>query len=79
MDAPPEKVFALIDDDHNWDRWKLEDQDSTMKKSYSGSARDEGAVKWEGSGSTGKGRMTITESVPPPFDDAVAVVAQEVV
>jgi len=26
MDAPPEKVFALIDDDHNWDRWKLEDQ-----------------------------------------------------
>ena len=67
IQAPPEKIFALINDLHNWPRWQLEDkQDSSVKRTYRGSESGVGAVcEWEGSGSTGKGRMSITESVPP--------------
>jgi uncharacterized protein YndB with AHSA1/START domain len=67
IDAPPEKIFALINDFHNWSRWAPQDrEDSTLKRTYSGSASGEGAVSdWIGSGNAGKGRMSITKSVPP--------------
>jgi carbon monoxide dehydrogenase subunit G len=65
--ASPDKVFALISDFHNWTLWAPQDkEDSTMKRSYGGSAKGEGAIsEWNSSGSAGKGRMFITESKPP--------------
>ncbi|MFZ0478668.1 MAG: SRPBCC family protein [Terriglobales bacterium] len=66
IQAPPEKIFALINDFHNWSQWAPQDkEDSTMKRAFSGAKNGAGAVSdWESSGSAGKGRMTITESVP---------------
>jgi uncharacterized protein YndB with AHSA1/START domain len=65
--APPEKVFALINDLHNWPRWApLDREDSSLKRSFSGAPAGVGAVsEWEGRGNSGKGAMTITESDAP--------------
>ena len=64
--APPEKIFALVDDLHShraWSPW--EQKDPAMKRSYSGAARGKGAVyEWEGNKNIGKGRMEITETSP---------------
>jgi uncharacterized protein YndB with AHSA1/START domain len=67
INAPPGKIFALIDDFHNWSRWAPQDrEDSTMKRSYSGPASGTGAVsEWQSSGSAGTGRMAIAQSTPP--------------
>jgi uncharacterized protein YndB with AHSA1/START domain len=64
--APPEKIFALIDDFRNWSAWEPQDKgDAGIQRTYSGRAAGMGAMsEWQGSGSTGKGRMLITESVP---------------
>jgi hypothetical protein len=64
--ASPEKIFPLINDFHNWGRWAPQDrEDPTMVRSYSGSAMGVSAVsKWTSSGSAGRGRMEITQSVP---------------
>jgi uncharacterized protein YndB with AHSA1/START domain len=64
--APPEKIYALIDDFHNWSTWEPQDKgDAGIQRTYSGPAAGVGAMsEWQGSGSTGKGRMLITESVP---------------
>jgi uncharacterized protein YndB with AHSA1/START domain len=66
INASPEKIFGLINDFHNWSRWAPHDtEDPTMKRTYSGSISGSGAVSgWQGKGSTGKGQMSITESVP---------------
>jgi hypothetical protein len=38
IDAPPESVFVLIDDHHNWARWAPQDkEDASMKGTYNGS------------------------------------------
>ena len=65
--APPEKVFAVLNDFHRWDAWSpWEKLDPAMKRNYSGSPSGRGAVyAWEGNSKVGKGRMEITESVPP--------------
>ena len=65
--APPEKIFAQINDFHNWGAWdpwaKL---DPSMKTTLSGAPNGKGAVyEWSGSGQVGQGRMEITESTPP--------------
>ena len=67
INAPPEKIFALINDFHSWSSWAPQDkEDPTMNRTYSGAASGEGAVsEWDSTGSAGKGRMSITESVPP--------------
>jgi uncharacterized protein YndB with AHSA1/START domain len=64
--APPERVFALIDDFHKWTSWAPQDkEDPTMKRSYSGAASGVGSIsEWSSQGSAGKGRMEIVESVP---------------
>jgi uncharacterized protein YndB with AHSA1/START domain len=64
--AAPDKIFALINDLHRWSDWSPQDKDDpNMERSFSGGAAGEGAVsEWRGSGSTGQGRMVITESVP---------------
>jgi len=65
--APPEKIFALINDLHSWGSWSpYEVKDPAMKRTYSGAANGEGAVyEWEGNNEVGKGRVAITESSPP--------------
>lgn len=67
IQAPPEKVFALIDDLHQMQRWSAwEKVDPTMKRSYSGAASGVGAVyEWNGNKDIGQGRMTIVESSAP--------------
>jgi len=64
--ASPEKIFALINDFHNWGQWASQDkEDPTMKRTFSGSASGVGAVsEWSSTGSAGTGRMTIVESAP---------------
>lgn len=65
MQAPPDKVFALINDFHQWALWSpWEKLDPTMAKTYSGSVNGQGAVyAWEGKGKVGAGRMEILELV----------------
>jgi uncharacterized protein YndB with AHSA1/START domain len=65
--APPERIFALINDFHSWNRWAPQDkEDPTMSRTYSGPANGQGAVsEWNSSGSAGSGQMVIIESVAP--------------
>jgi hypothetical protein len=67
INAPPGKIFALINDLHNWDAWSpWEKMDPAMKRTYSGAASGQGAVyEWEGNREVGKGRMEITETASP--------------
>jgi len=64
--APPEKVFAVIDDFHNWSSWSpWEKLDAAMTRTHSGAAAGKGAVyEWTGNSKVGTGRMEITESSP---------------
>jgi hypothetical protein len=64
--APPEAVFAQVNDLHNWEAWspwaKL---DPAAKSTYEGPAAGVGAAfAWSGNNKVGEGRMTITESRP---------------
>jgi uncharacterized protein YndB with AHSA1/START domain len=67
MNAPAERVFALINDFHNWPLWAPQDlEDPTMKRTFSGPVAGVGATsEWSGSGNSGKGRMSIVESEAP--------------
>jgi len=70
IQAPPDKVFATIDDFHNWSAWspwaKL---DPAMKETYSGASSGKGAIyEWEGNNKVGQGRMEITDSNSPTSD-----------
>jgi len=63
--AEPEKLFALVNDFHNWNDWTPYNKDPAMKKTFSGAASGAGAVyAWEGNKEVGRGSITITESVP---------------
>jgi hypothetical protein len=65
--APSEKIFALIDDFHNWGSWSpYEKLDPAMKRTQSGAASGKGAVyEWQGDSKVGQGRMEITDSSAP--------------
>ncbi len=67
VNAPPEVIYPLIDDFHQWVAWSpYEHRDPAMKRSYGGSARGKGAVyQWEGNNQVGSGRMEILESSAP--------------
>jgi hypothetical protein len=67
VNAPPESIFPLIDDFHQWVAWSpYENRDPAMKRDYSGFARGKGAVyNWEGNNKVGSGRMEILESSAP--------------
>jgi uncharacterized protein YndB with AHSA1/START domain len=75
INAPPEKVFALVDNLHNWPRWSEQDrQDQSMRRTFSGPESGVGAGSaWKGSGSSGEGTMAITESLPPSKVNVTAV------
>lgn len=66
MAAPPEAVFAQVNDFRNWQAWspwaKL---DPNAKNTYSGAESGEGAkFAWEGNDEVGAGQMEIVESKP---------------
>jgi carbon monoxide dehydrogenase subunit G len=65
--APPEKIFALINDFRHWASWSpYEHKDPAMKRTYSGSESGKGAVyEWDGDKNVGKGRIEITDTSPP--------------
>jgi uncharacterized protein YndB with AHSA1/START domain len=67
IQAPPGKIFPLIDDFRNWSQWAPQDrEDPSIMRTYSGAPSGMGAVSnWTSSGSAGSGQMSITESVPP--------------
>ena len=65
--APPEKIFALINDLHSWRAWSpYEKKDPAMKRTLGGATNGKGAVyEWEGNKDVGKGRMEITGTSRP--------------
>lgn len=67
INAPSEKIFALINDLHSWVSWSpWEKMDPAIKRTYSGAASGKGAVyEWEGNREVGKGRMEITDTSSP--------------
>jgi hypothetical protein len=53
IDAPPERIFPLINDFHNWARWAPQNKENpNTKRIFSGSERSVGAVsEWTGTNS----------------------------
>ena len=62
--APPEKVFALIDNFHQWPQWSpWEHLDPALQRSHEGPEAGRGAIyTWNGNNKVGNGRMEILES-----------------
>jgi uncharacterized protein YndB with AHSA1/START domain len=67
MKAPPEKIFSLINDFHQWGKWSpWENRDPAMTRSFSGAESGRGAVyAWEGNKNVGSGRMEILDASTP--------------
>jgi uncharacterized protein YndB with AHSA1/START domain len=67
VNAPPEKIFAVLNDFRRWPDWSpWEKLDPTMKRTLGGSASGKGATyAWEGNSKAGQGRMEIIESAAP--------------
>lgn len=64
IQAPPEKVYALIEDFHVWPQWSpFEKLDPDMKRTFSGAEKGQGAVyAWAGNSKAGEGSMKIVET-----------------
>lgn len=65
--APPEKIFSLINNFHQWGGWSpWENKDPAMKRTFSGAESGRGAVyAWDGNKNVGSGRMEILEAASP--------------
>jgi len=65
--APPEKIFALVNDLRRWGSWSpWEKKDPAMRRTFGDATSGKGATyAWEGNEDVGRGRMEIAESVPP--------------
>src|ERR1700687_1472368 len=65
--APPEKIYSLINDFHQWGSWSpWENKDPAMQRSYSGAASGRGAgYGWEGNKNVGSGGMEIIDASEP--------------
>ena len=66
VDAPPERVHALLDDFRAWQRWSpWEDLDPDLRRTYTGPERGVGShYRWSGNKKAGEGSMEITGSTP---------------
>ena len=66
INAPADKIFAVLSDFHQWTGWSpWEHKDPALKRSYSGAERGKGAIYgWEGNKDVGTGRMEILEANP---------------
>jgi uncharacterized protein YndB with AHSA1/START domain len=67
MKAPPETIFALINDFHQWGKWSpWEHKDPAMQRTFSGAQSGKGSVyAWDGNKNVGSGRMEILEASAP--------------
>jgi carbon monoxide dehydrogenase subunit G len=67
IQAPPDRIFTLINDFHNWTAWSpWEKMDPDMKRTYPGMQSGKGAAyEWTGNSDVGSGRMEITDVAPP--------------
>ena len=65
--APPEKIFAQINDLKSWAAWSpYEKKDPAMKRTFGAVTAGKGAVyEWDGNKNVGKGRMEITSAAQP--------------
>jgi uncharacterized protein YndB with AHSA1/START domain len=65
--APPERIFAALNDFRRWDAWSpWEKKDPAMKRTFSATTAGKGAAyAWAGNKDVGQGRMEIAESAPP--------------
>lgn len=65
INAPPDKVFSLINDLHCWSSWSpWEKKDPAMKKIHSGASQGKGAVlEWDVNKDVGTGRMEVLGSL----------------
>ncbi len=63
IQAPPDKIYASLNDFHKWGTWSpWEKLDPAMKRSFSGADSGKGAVyAWESKG-VGSGRMEILDA-----------------
>jgi Polyketide cyclase / dehydrase and lipid transport len=66
ISAPPEEIFAEVNDFHKWQLWSpFVEYDRNMTTTYAGPTEGEGAeYAWSGNSKAGQGRMTIIESRP---------------
>lgn len=66
MAAPPEAVFAEVNDFRNWQKWSpWAKMDPNAKNTYSGAESGQGAkFAWDGNDEVGAGQMEIVESKP---------------
>jgi hypothetical protein len=69
MAAPPQAVFAQVDDLRKWDAWNpWQKKDPAMKIVFTGPSSGTGAsYSWSGNREVGEGRLTITQSRPNEF------------
>lgn len=67
IQAPPEKVFALINDFRQWGPWSpWEKKDPAMKRTFGATSAGKGATyAWEGNKDVGQGSMEIVDSAAP--------------
>jgi len=67
IQAPPQRVYALLEDFRRWDAWSpWEKKDPAMKRIYGATTSGKGAIyAWEGNGDVGQGRMEVADSIAP--------------
>ena len=67
VNAPPEAVFAQVNDFRAWGAWSpWEKKDPDMKRTYGATtAGPGGTYAWAGNGNVGEGNMTIERSERP--------------
>jgi uncharacterized protein YndB with AHSA1/START domain len=67
INAPPEKIYPLINDYKHWASWSpYEKVDPAMRRTFSGAPSGKGAVyEWDGNKNIGRGRMEIIDATPP--------------
>ena len=67
IQAPPETIFPLLEDFHQWDAWSpWEKLDPALQRDFSGAPSGPGAVYgWQGNSKVGQGRMEVLGTAPP--------------
>ena len=66
IQAPPERIFPLINDLRSHGDWNPFEKDPAAKRNFSGTPVGKGSVyEWNGNRDVGAGRIEITDSAPP--------------
>jgi uncharacterized protein YndB with AHSA1/START domain len=66
VDAPPERVHALLDDFREWQRWSpWEGLDPDLRRTFTGAEKGVGShYAWAGNKKAGEGTMEMTSVTP---------------